>query len=90
MSVEYLIDPGPGHIDRRDAPYGVHAFVGLTLEYLNMAPSDTRAILHLKATDADEGIADIYIGCELTRGDLVLLRGTIDSLLTAIDEDDDE
>ena len=89
MSVDYLISPGPGHIDRRDLPYGVHAFVGATLEYLNMAPSDTRAILHLKATDADEGVADIDIGCELTKGDLILLRGTIDSMLVAIEEDDE-
>ena len=88
MTDQLLIAPGPGHIDWANVPYGVHAFVGLELVYLNMAPSMTRAIIHLKATDADEGIADIDIGCELTKEDLELMRGTIDALLTAIEEDD--
>lgn len=85
----YLIPPGPGHLDSDALPYGVHAFVGLTLDYLNAHPGATRAVLHLLATDADEGHQDHTIGMELTRDDLVLLQGTISSLLTAIKEDDE-
>jgi hypothetical protein len=84
----FVIPPGPGHIDQVSRPHGVHAFVALALEYENMHPSDTRAVLHLAVTEADEGIADLDVGIELTKADLLLLKGTINALLSAIKEDD--
>lgn len=84
---DYLVDFGPGHVDQ--GLEGYSADVALNLEYLDLSPSDTRAMLHLYAKRVDGG-RGVAVGIELTEGDVITLLGSLASLLTALHQDQEE
>ena len=72
MDLTRIVDFGPGHVDTK-TDKGEAALVALDLDTLDMAPSDTRAVLHLVVMDFDDRDHTWKVGIELTRTDLIRL-----------------
>ena len=85
--------PGAVHLSFDEGVGWVSADVGLSLSYESHAPEgQTRAVLELIAEQVDPaaGNDEVHVQIEFTQGDLETLKGTIESLLTAIEEDEND